>query len=622
MVAGPQRTHNLYPQTESHMAQALKPTSSADGVAWDLHDLYASVNDPGIMQDLQAALHRAQAFEAAYRGKIDVHGGPPADRLLAALQELESLSEQMDKPAVYASLVHAAKTDDPKHGALLSKTREQRTVINKHLIFFDLEWVKLPDETALALARHPSLQHYRHYLEQKRAWRPHYLSEPEEKVLDEKTVTGRAAFVRLFDETVATIAFPFEHAGRSESLSMQQINARLYDADRTVRQAAAEGLTKGLQQNARLLTYIFNNLVLDHKSDCELRHFETPMAPRHLANEISDAVVEALMTAAERHQQTVQRYYRLKGKLLGLEPLYDYDRYAPLFPDLPTCTWTDARRIVQERYQAFSPRAGSIIREFFDRRWIDAELRPGKRGGAFSSSAVPSVHPYILMNYTDKLRDVMTLAHELGHGLHQYLARPVGYLQCDTPLTTAEMASVFGEMLTFHRLLDLYPEPRTRLAMLCSKIEDGFATVFRQVVLTRFEQSLHRARREQGELTTEQINALWLAANQPMHGDIVRLSEGYAWWWLYIGHFVHVPFYCYAYAFGELLVLALVQKYKQEGPDFVPRYLDLLASGGSDAPHVLLRKLGIDVTDPGFWELGLRLLGDMVLDAESLAEKL
>ena len=312
------------------------------------------------------------------------------------------------------------------------------------------------------------------------------------------------------------------------------------------------------------------------------------MAPRHLANEITPRVVEALMTAAERHHATVQRYYRLKGKLLGLEPLYDYDRYAPLFPDLPTCDWPTARRIVQESYQAFSPRAGAIIREFFDRRWIDAELRPGKRGGAFSSSAVPSVHPYILMNYTDKLRDVMTLAHELGHGLHQYLSRPVGYLQCDTPLTTAETASVFGEMLTFQRLLEIYPEPRIRLAMLCSKIEDGFATVFRQVVLTRFEQALHQARREQGELTTEQINELWMAANRPMHGDVVQLTDGYAWWWLYIGHFIHVPFYCYAYAFGELLVLALVQKYKQEGAAFVPRYLELLSAGGSEAPHVLL----------------------------------
>jgi oligoendopeptidase F len=346
------------------------------------------------------------------------------------------------------------------------------------------------------------------------------------------------------------------------------------------------------------------------------------MASRHLANEISAEVVEALMTATERHHAMVQRYYRLKGKLLGLETLYDYDRYAPLFPDLPTCDWATARKIVQESYEQFSPRAGSVIREFFDRRWIDAELRPGKRGGAFSSSAVPSVHPYILLNFTDKLRDVMTLAHELGHGLHQYLSRPVGYLQCDTPLTTAETASVFGEMLTFHRLLEIYPEPRTRLAMLCSKIEDGFATVFRQVVLTRFEQALHQARRERGELTTEQINELWLSANRPMHGDVVHLSEGYAWWWLYIGHFIHVPFYCYAYAFGELLVLALVQKYKQEGPAFVPRYLGLLSSGGADAPHRLLAKLGVDVTDPGFWELGLRLLGDMVSEAETLAAKL
>src|SRR5208282_5902274 len=241
--------------------------------------------------------------------------------------------------------------------------------------------------------------------------------------------------------------------------------------------------------------------------------------------------------------------------------------------------------IVQESYGGFSPRAGGIISEFFDKNWIDPALRPGKRGGAFSSSGVPSVHPYILMNFTDRLRDVMTLAHELGHGLHQYLSRGVGYLQCDTPLTTAETASVFGEMLTFQQLLRLCPEPKVRLALLCSKIEDGFATVFRQVVLTRFEQSLHKARREEGELTTERINMLWLVANQPMHGDVVRLTDGYGWWWSYIGHFIHVPFYCYAYAFGELLVLALVQKHKQEGQAFVPRYLDLLSSGGSYTPH-------------------------------------
>jgi oligoendopeptidase F len=601
---------------------ALRPSSSADGVAWDLGDLYHGVEDPQIDRDLETALQRAWAFESAYRGQINVAGGPSADVLLAALNELQDLSEQMDRPAVHASLLHAARTDDPRHGALLARTREQRTVINKHLIFFDLEWAQLADEPARALIESPLLARYRHYLEQKRVWRPHYLSEPEEKILDEKSVTGRAAFVRLFDETVASLLFPFEHAGRTERLPLQQVNAKLYDADRSVRQAAATALTRGLQDNARLLTFIFNNLVLDHRSDCDLRRFPRPEASRHLANEVSAEMVEALMTAVERHHDVVQRYYRLKGRLLGLTPLYDYDRYAPLFPDQPGCDWPAARRIVQESYQAFSPRAGAIVGEFFDRRWIDAELRAGKRGGAFSSSAVPSAHPYILMNFTDRLRDVMTLAHELGHGLHQYLSRPVGYLQCDTPLTTAETASVFGEMLTFRRLLELYPEPRTRLGLLCSKIEDGFATVFRQVVLTRFEQSLHQARRARGELTTEQINELWLEANRPMHGDVVQLTPGYGWWWLYIGHFIHVPFYCYAYAFGELLVLALVQKYKQEGEAFVPKYLELLASGGAEAPHVLLARLGVDVNDPGFWELGLRLLGEMVSEAELLAAQL
>jgi oligoendopeptidase F len=593
--------------------------STADGVTWDLSDLYSGVEDPRITADLATALGRARAFEERYRGRIGPAAGPTPEVLLEAVRELEALSERMDRPAIYASLLHAARTDDPRHGALLSRTREQRTVINKHLIFFDLEWVQVPDEATRTLLESPLLAPYRHYLEQKRAWRPHYLTEPEEKVLEEKAITGRAAFVRLFDETVAGLRFQLEHGGQRQEMTLQQINARLYDSDRGLREAAARGVTRGLQDNARLLTFVFNTLVLDHKGDCALRHFQSVMGPRNLANEITDSVVQALMSAAERYHGTVQRYYRLKGRLLGIETLYDYDRYAPLSGEMPTCDWATAQRIVQEGYDAFSPRAGNIIHHFFERHWIDAELREGKRGGAFSASVVPSLHPYILLNFTDRLRDVMTLAHELGHGLHQYLSRGVGYLQSDTPLTTAETASVFGEMLIFQRLQQLYPEPRTRLAMLCSKIEDCFATVFRQVVLTRFEQSLHKARDEQGELTTEQINKLWIEANAPMHGDVVRITDGYAWWWLYIGHFIHSPFYCYAYAFGELLVLALVQKYRQEGAAFVPRYLELLSAGGSEAPHVLLSRLGVDVNDPAFWELGLRLLDDMVTEAEKLA---
>jgi oligoendopeptidase F len=598
---------------------AARPQSSADGISWSLADLYAEPVGPKIAEDSRSALARAQAFEAAYRGKINCTGGPTAELLRAALDELESLSEQLDRPSIYASLVHAAKTDDPRSGALVARTREERALINKHVIFFELEWIGVPDEPAAALMAAPLLRRHRHFLELKRLWRPHYLSEAEEKLLEEKTVTGRAAFVRLFDETVSAMQFPFAGKEKKEQLSLQQILAKLYDPERAVRRAGAEGITEGLKEQARLLTFIFNNLVSDHRSDCNLRHFDDPMGPRHLANEIGPKVVAALMTAAERHHELVERYYSLKARLLGLDKLYDYDRYAPVFADLPACTWSEARQIVEASYQNFSPSAGTIIREFFDKKWIDAELRPAKRGGAFSSSAVPSVHPYILLNYTDKLRDVMTLAHELGHGLHQYLSRPVGYLQCDTPLTTAETASVFGEMLTFQRLTEMHQEPRVRLGLLCSKIEDAFATVFRQVVLTRFEESFHKARREQGEQTTEQINALWLAANRPMHGEAVELTEGYGWWWLYIGHFIHVPFYCYAYAFGELLVLALVQKYKEDGAAFVPRYLDLLAAGGSEAPDRLMGRLGMDVNSPSFWELGLRLLENMVSEAEQLS---
>jgi oligoendopeptidase F len=601
------------------MTQVTLPRSSADGVAWELADLYGGPDDPQLVADLQGARRRAEAFEQAYRGKIAGLKPDEADVLLRAVRELEGLYEQMDRPAVYAMLLHSARTDDPQRGRLLSRTQEERTQINKHLIFFDLEWVAVPDETARRLISQTALAQYRHYLEQKRAWKPHFLSEPEEKILDEKGITGRTAFNRLFEESTATLRFSLTVRGETQTLSLQEILAKLYDADRETRRAAAEGISAGLGTNLRLLTFIFNTVVLDHDTDTRLRRFPGPMDSRNLANEIPAAVVEALLTATERHYPLVQRYYRLKRQLLGYDRLYDYDRYAPLSGDLPTCDWPTARHIVQESYTAFSPDAGKVVQQFFDRRWIDAELRPGKRGGAFSSSAVPSAHPYILMNYTDRVRDVMTLAHELGHGLHQYLSRGQGYLQCDTPLTTAEMASVFGEMLTFRRLQELYPEPKMRLAMLCGKIEDACATVFRQVVLTRFEQSLHRARKEHGELSADAIGELWLRANRAMFGDALEITDGYVSWWSYIGHFIRSPFYCYAYSFGELLVLALYQKYREDGPAFVPRYLQLLSSGGVDAPHVLLAMLGVDVTDPSFWELGLRLLGEMVGDAERLA---
>ena len=354
------------------------PTSSAAGIAWNLQDLYTSVSDPAFDRDLGEALTRAEAFEHKYRSRIAALDASSAPYLDTAVRELEAIFERMDKPAVYASLVHAARTDVPSHGALLSKAREQRTAINKHLIFFDLEWIALADSVAHQLLQQPDLARYRHYLEQKRLWKPHYLSEGEEKILDEKATTGKAAFGRLFEETNAAMQFPFARDGQAKSLSLQEILAKLYDADRSVRQAAAAGISTGLRDNSRLLTFIFNTIVLDHDSDCRLRKYASPIASRNLANEITGEVVEALMQATERHYDLVQRYYRLKGKLLGLDKLYDYDRYAPLFPDAPACDWPTARRIVQESYDAFSPRAGAIIRQFFDKNWIDAELRTGQ----------------------------------------------------------------------------------------------------------------------------------------------------------------------------------------------------------------------------------------------------
>ena len=590
-------------------------TNTAAGIAWNLSDLYAGLEHPKVTRDLDEAQRRAAAFETTYRGKIVDLGPEDGDFLLAAMRELEGLSEQMDKPSIYAMLVHAARTDVPTHGALLTMTRERRTAINKHLIFFDLEWVKVPAKIVQALVADPRMTPYRHFLEQKLLWRPYYLSEPEEKILDEKVVTGRSALGRLFEETCATLTTDI--AGKKASL--QEALAKLYDPDRETRRLAAQAISTTLSDNSRLLTFLFNVVVQDHQVDVRLRGYPGVMFARNLANEISAEVVEALMSSVEKRYDLVQRYYRLKGKLLGIDNLQDYDRYAPLFSDLPSCDWPTARSIVEESYTALSPDAGRIIREFFDKQWIDAELRPGKRGGAFSASAVPSVHPYILMNFTERLRDVMTLAHELGHGLHQYLSRGQGYFQCDTPLTTAEMASVFGEMLTFRRLQERYREPKHRLAMLCSKIEDAFATIFRQVVLTRFEQRLHEARQSKGELSPAAIGEIWQDANRKMFGDAVTISDGYASWWSYIGHFIRSPFYCYAYSFGELLVLALFQKYREDGPTFVPKYLELLSSGGSDAPPALLAKLGVDIDDPKFWDLGLRLLESMVAEAEQLA---
>ena len=604
---------------ETEMAQAIDATlTGAEGITWNLSDLYLNLEDPQIEKDFKDAFSKAESFEERYRGKINSETITPLF-LLEAVKELESINEQLGKLLSYANLVFAADTSNPKHGAFLQSIQEKATEVRKHLMFFELEWIALTDEVANHLLEDETLSYYQHFLEHRRRYKPHRLSEPEEKILDEKANTGLRAFRRLFDEVINNIRFKVKLDGRIKHLTEAETLALLYDHDRDKRKAGAKGLTKGLKENAHVLTYIFNILVQDHASNDRLRFFPYPMASRHLDNEIDKATVDALMTTCERNFDMVGKYYNLKKRLLGKKKFRDYDRYAPVFPEKKTISYNESKEIILEAFGLFSPRMAEIARDFFEKRWIDAELRPGKLGGAFSHSTVPSVHPYVFINYTGRPRDVMTLAHELGHGIHQYVARKLGYFQCRTPLTTAETASVFGEILVFHKLKESEKDQKVRVSLICSKLEDTFATVFRQVVFTRFEERLHHARRNEGEFTAERINELWIETNKLMFGNSVELTEDYGWWWMYIPHFIHSPFCCYAYSFGELLVLALYHKYLKEGDAFVPRYIELLSSGGSDAPEKLLARVGVDITDPDFWQGGLDLLREMVNEAVELA---
>jgi oligoendopeptidase F len=592
-----------------------------EGVGWDLSDLYESADDPALERDLDAALDRAKSFNAAYRGTIDVPEGPSPEWVAQGLAEMEAILELADKPAIYAGLLHAADMRPPQHGALLAKTQERGSEIHNQLLFFHLEWIALDDAAANAVIDSPACAHYRHHLASTRRYRPHMLSEPEEKILEQTANTGRRAFGRLFDEELSSLSFEVEIDGERRQLNESGVLALLHDARREVRRQAARVLTEKLRDRSLVLTFIFNITAQDHALTDRLRRFPDPMAARHLDNEVEAQTVRSLIAACEESADIVADYYRVKRKLLGLDALYDYDRYAPVASDGRKLPWPAGRDLVLGAYGAFSPRMREIAGSFFERRWIDAEGREGKRGGAFSAGTVPSAHPYVLLTYLGLPRDVMTLAHELGHGVHQYLARDRGYLQSDTALTMAETASVFGEMLVFERLRRQETDSRASLALLCEFIEEAFGTVFRQIALTRFEQRLHESRRRDGELSSARIGDIWQDVNTAMYGDSVVLTSDYRWWWAYIPHFIHSPFYCYAYSFAELLVLALYEIYREQGPEFGPRYLDLLAAGGSEAPATLLSRLGLDVGQPVFWQRGLGVLRRLVAEAADLAAR-
>ncbi|MCS6843599.1 MAG: M3 family oligoendopeptidase [Caldilineales bacterium] len=587
--------------------------TGAEEIAWDLSDLYAGMDDPQINADLDRCDAEAQALREAYRGRI---ASLSAAQLAEMITAYEAIVERSGKVSTFAGLNWTQNTEDPARGALMQRAMERGSRLQQELVFVELELAAVDDEVAAGWLADPALARWRHWLETVRMFRPHLLSEPEERILAEKAVTGRNAWERFFDEAHSAARYTLD----GQELTRDQVLNKLYAPDRDLRRRAAAAITEGLRRLQRTSTYVFNTILADKASDDRLRRYPTWLSSRNLANQVDDRTVDALIEAVTGRYDIVARYYRLKRRLLGLDELFDYDRYAPLPAADRFYPWDAAREVVLSAYGRFHPRMAEVASRFFDGRWIDAPPRPGKMGGAFSHGAVPSVHPYILLNYEGRPRDVMTLAHELGHGVHQKLAGVQGVLQADTPLTTAETASVFGEMLVFQDLMAQESDRAVRLGMLTSKIEDAFATAFRQISMNRFEHAIHTARREEGELTTEQFNALWLQTQRAMFGDSVTLTDDYGLWWSYIGHFISVPGYVYAYAFGQLLVLALYARYQQVGGDFADRYIALLTAGGSQWPHELVKPLGVDLTDPAFWNEGLNILEGWVAEAEALAD--
>ena len=587
--------------------------TGAEEIRWNLADLYPDSNT--LESDLQGVAAAAEDFAQRYRGQV---ASLDDSGLTATLKEFEALQERLVRAHTYSYLNWCTQMDDSERGALLQKVREVSTQIRQKLLFFELEWVQLEHSQAEKLLKSTALTPYRHYLECERLTKPHVLGEPEEKILSEKALTGSQAWNRFFDEIVGSARFSFE----GQELTQQEILAKFYSADRQVRQQAAQSFTEGLEHHLQELTFIFNAILADKSSDDRLRHYPNWLSSRNLSNEISEEAVQTLIESVTNRYDLVARYYNLKRKLLGLEEIHDYDRYAPLGEVDTAYSWNQAKEITLKAYESFHPRLGSIAADFFKQRWIDASVEPGKAGGAFSHPAVPSAHPYVLLNYTGNIRDVQTLAHELGHGLHQYLSRRQGLLQADTPLTLAETASTFGEMLVFDRLMKQETNPGAHLSMIVSKIDDIVATVFRQVAMNRFEDRIHTTRRTKGELSSDHFSELWMKTQQDMFQGSVQLGDHYRIWWSYIPHFLHTPGYVYAYAFGELLVLALYGRYQKEGEDFVERYLRLLEAGGSDWPHVLLEKLGIDLNDRRFWQEGLSAIEQLVTRAEKLAEEM
>jgi oligoendopeptidase F len=577
-------------------------------VLWNLNDLYPNTEDETITADIDWCTREGKAITRDYKGKI---ADQSAEQINDLVGRLETLEARLGKMLTFAFLNYTTQVDNAPAGAFYQKIHELVSQVEKDLVFFELEWNLLPAEHVEPLLAEEVLRGYQHYLSSMRRYLPHQLSEAEEKLLIERKIVERKSWNTLFDKIFGHLRFG--ENGRTE----EEVLTDLYNADRKVRQQAASEMTAGLKSQNHILTHIFNTLAAEKMITDRQRKHTSWVSSMNLDNQLEDRTVETLISAVTSRYDIVQRFYKVKKTLLGLDTLYDYDRYAPL-PALPSklIDWEESKKMVLESFAGFSPRMAEIGSRFFDKHYIHAPVQKGKRGGAFAHPCVPEVHPYVMVNYNGNLRDVSTVAHELGHGIHQVLAAEKGYFYSDTPLVLAETASVFAELLVFRSQLELLDNGDERRAFICQKLESIFATVFRQTAMNRFEKAMHEGRREKGELSSEQLSSFWIDTQRQMFDDSITLTDDYSIWWSYIPHFLSTPGYVYSYAFGELLVLALYGIYEQEGSPFIEKYLTLLRAGGSDTPYNLLKPFAIDLDDISFWNRGLDVIDSMLKSVE------
>jgi oligoendopeptidase F len=596
-------------------------TTPASENCWDLSPLYAAPDDPAWECDLQQALITAQFFATELHGSFAA-ATITAPALSGALRRYAELQTLGLKPYFYAQLLFSKKSDDDRHKALFARAREVWHSVMETTLFFELDLLRLGDEVFAPLLAAPELLKYRHYLQQLRAHAPYTLSEAVEQALKRKDLSGKEAFAQLFEEITGEMRFTFTFPGEESprDASGEELLALLYHPDAAVREAAFSTFLHGHAAAATVLVACFNNIFLDHGKEAELRGYPHLMTPTHLESETAPAMVERMMDVSEANYSLGQEYFVLKRQLLGLERMKNTDLYAPLGTTVRTIDFAEARATVLSAFASFSPQLAELAQSFFAEQRIDVFPAPGKSGGAFCHGMAPGIAPYILTNYTGTLRDLSTLAHELGHGAHFALAGGQNLYNYNAPLPLAETASVFAEILLTRHLLAVATDPQLKIALLCSKIEEIIATTLRQNVLTRFEFAAHRKRGE-GLLSSDDLCALWLSENGKLFGDAVEMIEPYRWGWSYISHFIQSRFYCYSYIFGELVTLALYRRYQQEGASFVPKYFALLASGGSQSPVEALRPFGIDLNDPEFWQEGYDLVRELLTELRQLVEK-